>query len=80
MSKNTLGKAIRANRRRAKMSLQDIASAAGLSKSYVWELESGKPGATNPSVKTVYDLATALGIEPTIMAIWAMADLREKTA
>lgn len=70
----TLGKAIKANRKRAKMSLQDLATAAGLTKSYVWELEVGR--CINPTVKAVHGLATALGIQPGIMAIWALASFK----
>lgn len=74
MPKNTLGKALKANRTRATMSLQELADAAGLTKSYVWELEVGR--CTNPSARALYGLATALKIAPGIMAIWAMADFK----
>lgn len=73
---STLGKAIKANRKRAEMSLQDLATAAGLTKSYVWELEVGRQ--TNPTVKAIHGLATALSIEPGIMAIWALAYFNRK--
>jgi transcriptional regulator with XRE-family HTH domain len=44
------------------MSLQQVADAADLTKSHVWELEQGR--AINPTVNAVWGLAEALAVAP----------------
>lgn len=45
-----------------RMSLQEVADAAGFTKSHVWELEQGR--SRNPTVRAVWSLASALGVSP----------------
>lgn len=56
----TLGEEIAAARKRARMSLQDVADASGFTKSHVWELEQGR--SRNPTVGMVAGLSKALGV------------------
>ncbi|QZP07806.1 helix-turn-helix domain-containing protein [Caenibius sp. WL] len=53
---------IRSTRSARKMSLDDVASASGFTKSHVWELEQGR--SRNPTVKAVWGLSRALGVSP----------------
>jgi len=46
-------------RKQAKLSLQDVATASGMTKSHIWELEQGR--ARNPTVRAVWAVAAALG-------------------
>ena len=46
-------------RKQAKLSLQDVAIASGMTKSHIWELEQGR--ARNPTVRAVWAIAAALG-------------------
>jgi transcriptional regulator with XRE-family HTH domain len=55
-----LGAEIARARADARMSLDEVARAAGLTKSHVWELEQGR--ARNPTIRAVSGLATALGV------------------
>ena len=52
-------KFIKSKRTELKMSLQDVADLANLSKSHVWEIERGT---TSPTVDTAKAIATALCI------------------
>lgn len=47
-------------RARRKLSLQEVADRAGLSKSHVWEMENGR--SRNPTIDTAVRLAAALGV------------------
>lgn len=49
-------------RRARKMSLDEVASAAGMSKSHIWEMEKGR--STNPTVKAVWAISGALCVSP----------------
>jgi transcriptional regulator with XRE-family HTH domain len=49
-------KAFRSNKR---MSLQEVANLAGLSKAHIWEIEQGRG---NPTISTLEGLAAALGV------------------
>lgn len=53
---------IRSTRKARNMSLDDVATASGFTKSHVWELERGK--SRNPTVRAVWSLAKALGVSP----------------
>lgn len=55
-----LGAEIARARGDARMSLAEVARAAGLTKSHVWELEQGR--ARNPTIGAINWLATALGV------------------
>lgn len=54
------GLTIRARRLESGMSLSQLAEAAGVSKSYLWNLEN-EPEHKKPSAETLYALAEALG-------------------
>jgi transcriptional regulator with XRE-family HTH domain len=56
----TLAEEIAAARKRARMSLQDVADASGFTKSHVWELEQGR--SRNPTIGMVAGLSKALGV------------------
>ena len=44
------------------MSLQQVADAAGMTKSHIWELEQGR--SSNPTVNAIWGLAEALTVSP----------------
>jgi transcriptional regulator with XRE-family HTH domain len=69
-----LGEAIKKVRNDRGMSLQDVAGAAGITKAHVWGLEQGR--VENPTIRCLFGLSTALGLDPTAMASLAMADIR----
>lgn len=71
---NPLGVAIKHNRSRRHMSLQDVADEAGLTKAHVWELESGR--CFNPTVATILGLSVALNCSAQELAATAMSDPR----
>lgn len=52
-------------RKRANLSLDDVAKAAGMTKSHIWELEQGR--SRNPTVRAVWSIAAALGTSPADM-------------
>jgi transcriptional regulator with XRE-family HTH domain len=56
----TLGEEVLAARTQARMSLQEVADAAGFTKSHVWEVEKGR--ARNPTIGMVAGLSKALGV------------------
>ena len=53
---------IRDARKARNMTLDEVAGAAGFTKSHVWELERGS--SRNPTVRAVWSLARALGVSP----------------
>lgn len=55
----TMARRIADLRRSQKMTVEELAERAGMSKSHVWETENGK--ASNPTVDTAVRLARALG-------------------
>lgn len=55
MIRMLLGEQLKALRTAKRMSLQDVADAAGISRSHVWNLETGAK--TNPSVELLVKLA-----------------------
>jgi transcriptional regulator with XRE-family HTH domain len=59
MSSDDMGTRLRAAREKTGLSLRSVASAIGVSPSLLSQVETGK---TNPSVSTLYDLVTHLGI------------------
>lgn len=70
---------IRVTRAARAMSLDDVATASGFTKSHVWELENGR--SRNPTVKAVWALSKALcvtpayllGLDPNVSAIDPLA-------
>jgi len=56
----TLGEEVKLARTQRRMSLQDVADAAGFTKSHVWEIEQGR--ALNPTVALIAGLAKGLGV------------------
>jgi len=70
-----LGEAIKEQRMRRSMSLQDVANKAQITKAHVYNLELGR--SCNPCVSTLLGLAVALGIDPAVLAGLAFADLPE---
>lgn len=56
----TLGEEIAVARANGRLSLQEVADAAGFTKSHVWEVEKGR--ATNPTVAMIDGLSRALGV------------------
>tara|TARA_R110002074_G_scaffold155712_1_gene311595 strand:+ start:276 stop:665 length:390 start_codon:yes stop_codon:yes gene_type:complete len=61
----SLGSRMTELRLRSKQSLQDVASAVGVSKAHIWELEKGKTD--NPSMGLVQRLADHFGVSVTFM-------------
>ncbi|SKB26824.1 helix-turn-helix domain-containing protein [Sphingopyxis flava] len=59
------GQRVRDRRKALGLSLDKVAERAGLTKSYVWEIENGKN--KNPTLRTTFGLCRALG--------WTFADL-----
>jgi len=57
----SLGRRIRGARLERKMTLEDLAKAAGVSKSVLSQVERG---ATNPTLATLWNVAKALGLDP----------------
>jgi transcriptional regulator with XRE-family HTH domain len=61
-----LAQDIKAKRIDAKMSVTEVARRAGLSRSYLYDIESGR---TNPSLKVLTALQTVLGVQ-----IWSLCE------
>jgi transcriptional regulator with XRE-family HTH domain len=60
-----LGTRIKLLREMREMTLQQVADAAGLTKSHVWEMEAGK--SVNPTVNAVWGLSAALTVSPAML-------------
>ena len=71
--RETLGQRIRDLRQRQKLTLSDVASAAGVSVSLLSQVERGK---TDPSLDTLRDIADALGTTPFQLLAGGMARSR----
>lgn len=56
----SMGERIKTLRTQLRMSLDDVARRAGITKSHVWELEQGR--SSNPTIGTVSAIASALGV------------------
>lgn len=69
------GPLIRARREEMGLSLQDLASASGVSKPHIWTME--QQTSTNPEVWTVVALARALGLDPVDLFRSAMSPPRD---
>lgn len=71
-----LGDHIYTLRMRLDLSLRDVANKSGLTKANIWEIEDGR--ATNPTVKTLLMLASALNVKAEKLAALAFSDLRNQ--
>lgn len=60
-----LGTRIKLLRELRDMTLQQVADAAGLTKSHIWELEKGR--AVNPTVNAVWGISAALCVSPAML-------------
>jgi len=58
----SLAKRLRQERNRAGLTLDQLADRAGISKTYLWELEQDKAGAKKPSADILLRIAQALSI------------------
>jgi transcriptional regulator with XRE-family HTH domain len=58
----SLAERIRKAREKAEMTLDQLAKAAGVSKTYVWELEQDTDGTKKPSAELLLKIANALSI------------------
>lgn len=68
-----LGESMKLRRAERGMSLQDVADAADLTKAHVWDLEQGK--CINPTVRSILGVASALHLDPAVLASLAIADV-----
>lgn len=67
-----LGTAIKTLRTEQKLTLQEVADAADLSRAHIWELEQGR--SDNPRVSVLCQLAGALNVSPTHLFIAAIPE------
>jgi transcriptional regulator with XRE-family HTH domain len=58
----SLAKKIREERKKAGLTLDQLADKAGLSKTYLWELEQDEDGVKRPSADVVLKIANALSL------------------
>lgn len=58
----SLAKKIREERKKAGLTLDELAHKAGLSKTYLWELEQDEDGVKRPSAEVVLKIADALSL------------------
>ncbi|MBP9869892.1 MAG: helix-turn-helix transcriptional regulator [Nitrosomonas sp.] len=54
------GEKIRAERKRLKLTLEDLAEKTGSSKSYIWELENN--ASANPSIEKIVKISNVIGV------------------
>lgn len=74
-SRLSMKKLVSSEREKQNLSLQEVADRAGITKSYIWEIEQGR--SVNPTVRTVYGLAKALGVPFVSMASGALNDCED---
>ena len=70
-----LGTIILQRRTKLGMSLQNVAGEAGVAKSAVWDIESGR--SRNPTIKTLLGIATALRMSTIKLVVAGLKDLNE---
>lgn len=73
-----LGETIKVFRANRRMSLQDVATAAGLSKAHIWDLETG--ASSNPSIETLCKIGAALKMDVMQLCSASVADQTETIA
>lgn len=66
---------VASERKKQDLSLQEVADRAGITKSHMWEIEQGN--SVNPTIRTVYGLAKALGVPFVSMAAGALNDIED---
>lgn len=66
----TLGEMIHQRRKALSMSLDQVAEAAGCTKSHIWEMEQDR--SRNPTVSMVWGLSVALGVPFPVVAAAAL--------
>src|SRR5213592_2964983 len=76
MSIMSLAQRLRELRDRSGLSLDEVATKAGISKTYLWELEKDEAGAKKPSADVLLRLANALST--TIAELLALPTVRVK--
>ena len=59
-----LGRVLRAVRERTHLSQDELGHRAGYSRNYIGLVEQGK---TSPSVRALFNIATALGVRPSLL-------------
>lgn len=74
-SRLSMKKIVATERAKQDLSLQEVADRAGITKSHMWKIEQGN--AVNPTVRTVYGLAKALGVPFVSMAAGALNDTED---
>ena len=65
----TLGQLLRAKRMELELTLDEVSQAAGISKSYLWEVEQGK---SIPSIVICARLSIVLDLRISVMAATAL--------
>lgn len=68
----TFGRYIANLRESLRLSLQDVADRAAISKAHLWEMEKGT--SVNPGIATVCALGVALDVDPKALADAAIRD------
>ena len=74
----TLGEIIHQRRKALRMSLEQVAAAAGCTKSHVWELEQDR--SRNPTIAMVWGLAQALSVPFPVIASAALETVLTQSA
>lgn len=74
-SVESLGDLIRTTRAARELTLDQVATACGMTKSHVWELEQNRT--RNPTVKAMDGLAKALGLPFLMLCAAALRGLKE---
>lgn len=62
MSGGTIAERIRSRRKAARLSLDQLAASAGISKTYLWELEADGDSIKRPSADVLQRIASSLGL------------------
>jgi DNA-binding XRE family transcriptional regulator len=70
-----LASLVRGARKKAGLTLEELAKLAGTSKSHIWETENGR--AVRPSIHFLNDLARALGLPLSHLCAAALAPAKE---
>ncbi len=74
----TLAKRIRQERKRAELTLEQLAEKADVSKTYLWELEQDETGEKKPSADVLLKIANALSI--TISSLLGLPSVKMDSA
>jgi transcriptional regulator with XRE-family HTH domain len=63
----SLAEQLREHRKRADLSLEEVAAKAGISKTYLWELEKDQEGVKKPSADVLLRIANALSVTMAVL-------------